>query len=138
MPELAEVEYFRKQWDAGAGAKITRVALHDGKRLFRGIDVARLEAALTAAILVESEARAKQMLFGFRKGRERAWLGVHLGMTGKLSVAPRGFEPGKHDHLVLFQAKRVLVFTDARVFGRVLPSPSLRLLLYLAQGLSPR
>lgn len=120
MPELAEVEFFRKQWDAGVGAKITRVGLHAGKRLFRGIDVRRMEMALTGATLAGSEARAKQMLFGFRKGRVRMWLGVHLGMTGKLSVAPRGFEPGKHDHLVLFQAKRALVFTDARVFGRVL------------------
>jgi formamidopyrimidine-DNA glycosylase len=120
MPELAEVEFFRKQWDAGLGAKIARVAMHGDKRLFRGLDTARLAAAVTGATLVSSEARAKQMLFGFKRGRERAWLGVHLGMTGKLSVAPRDFAPGRHEHLVLFQKSRALVFRDPRVFGRVL------------------
>ena len=124
MPELAEVEYFRRQWDAGLGAKITRVHLHPGKRLFRGLDTKQLAEALTGKKLAASEARAKQMLFEFRAGRERTWLGVHLGMTGKLSVAPADFAPGKHDHLVLFQTKRALVFHDPRIFGRVLFSES--------------
>ena len=120
MPELAEVEYFRKQWDAGLGAKVTRVAAHPEKRVFRGANARQLGAALTGATFERSEALAKQMLFVFRRGRERLWLGLHLGMTGKLRVEPRAFVPGRHDHLVLFQARRALVFTDVRVFGRVL------------------
>jgi formamidopyrimidine-DNA glycosylase len=40
-------------------------------------------------------------------------------MTGRLSVAPANFKPGKHDHLVLFQKRQTLVLTDARMFGRV-------------------
>jgi formamidopyrimidine-DNA glycosylase len=36
-----------------------------------------------------------------------------------LRVEPAGFRPAKHDHLVLHQAKRALVFRDARLFGRV-------------------
>ena len=58
MPELAEVEYFRKQWDAGLRRNVTRVALHPGKRLFRGVDEQRLIKALTGAKLLGSEARA--------------------------------------------------------------------------------
>ncbi len=34
MPELAEVEYFRKRWDAGIGEKIVAVHLHGEKRIF--------------------------------------------------------------------------------------------------------
>jgi formamidopyrimidine-DNA glycosylase len=120
MPELAEVEYFRKQWDAGLGAKVMRVAMHREKRVFRGLDTPRFAAALTGSKLERSEARAKQMLFVFRRSRERLWLGLHLGMTGKLRVEASAFVPGRHDHLVLFQAKRALIFTDVRVFGRVL------------------
>jgi formamidopyrimidine-DNA glycosylase len=41
-------------------------------------------------------------------------------MTGKLRLEPRGFQAAKHDHLVLLQAARALVFEDARMFGRVL------------------
>ena len=56
------------------------------------------------------------MLFEFSAAN---WIGIHLGMTGKLRVEPAGFRPEKHDHLVLHQAKRALVFRDARLFGRV-------------------
>ena len=116
MPELAEVEYYRRQWDAGLRKKISRVALHAEKRLFRGEDVARLAAALPGTRLLGSEARAKQMLFRLSRG---LWLGVHLGMTGKLRLEPPDFSPGRHEHLVLFQKARALVFSDPRIFGRV-------------------
>ena len=116
MPELAEVEYYRKQWDAGLRRKIGRVAVHAGKRLFRDADARRFAKKLTGATLLGSEARAKQMLFRFSRD---LWLGVHLGMTGKLRAEPPDFAPGKHDHLVLFQKQQALVLTDARMFGRV-------------------
>ena len=116
MPELAEVEYYRKQWDAGLRRKVTRVAIHRGKRLFRGAHEKRLVASLTGATLRDSEARAKLMCFHFSGD---AWLGIHLGMTGRLRIEPPDFKPGKHDHLVLYQRERALVFSDPRMFGRV-------------------
>lgn len=116
MPELAEVEYYRKLWDAGLRQPVTRVHVHAGKRVTRGLDALELTNALTGAKLLGSEAHAKQMLFRFSGG---AWLGLHLGMTGKLSVAPPDFAPDRHDHLVLFQKKQALVFRDPRMFGRV-------------------
>ncbi len=116
MPELAEVEFFRKQWDAGLGKRIFAVRLHAGKRVFRGTDVRKLQQVLPGSRLLASEAHGKQMLFRFSR---RIWLGLHLGMTGRLSVAEAGFEPSKHDHLVLRQKGCALVFNDARQFGRV-------------------
>jgi formamidopyrimidine-DNA glycosylase len=38
-------------------------------------------------------------------------------------VAPASLEPAKADHLVLVQTRRSLVFSDARMFGRVLFHP---------------
>ncbi|MBN8708840.1 MAG: Fpg/Nei family DNA glycosylase [Verrucomicrobia bacterium] len=119
MPELAEVEYFRKQWDAGIGGKILRVASHPKARLFRGIDLPTMEQALTGAKLLGSAAHGKQMLFRF----STATLGLHLGMTGKLHTAAPDFEPAKHDHLVLYEKSVALIFTDFRLFGRVLFHP---------------
>lgn len=116
MPELAEVEYYRKRWDPGLGHRITRVALHPHARIFRGSDPLALVNTLTGARPLSSETRGKQMLFRFSHG---GWLGVHLGMTGELHVEARAFEPGRHDHLVLYQARRALVFSDARMFGRL-------------------
>ena len=117
MPELAEVEYFRRRWNPGLGRKVLAVELHAEKRIFRGNNLAALQRTLPGAKLLSSEARGKQMLFRFSKG---AWLGVHLGMTGELRREPHGFTPGKHDHLVLRQRDQLLVFADTRQFGRVL------------------
>lgn len=116
MPELAEVEYFRKRWNPGLKEIVTRAAIHPKTRLFRGIDTGELEKTLKGARLVSSEAHGKQMIFRFN----RATLGVHLGMTGELRLEKSDYEPGKHDHLVLFQKKHALVFEDPRQFGRVL------------------
>lgn len=116
MPELAEVEFYRRQWNPGLGQKILRVALHGRKRIFRGSDSRAIVRELTGRRFLRSFSWGKQMLFEFSGGN---WIGIHLGMTGKLRVEPAGFEPEKHDHLVLQQAKRALVFRDARLFGRV-------------------
>src|SRR5271165_7418551 len=63
-----------------------------------------------------SEGHGKQMLFRFSRG---ASLGIHLGMSGLLRVEVAGISPGKHDHLVLFQKERSLVYSDPRMFGRI-------------------
>jgi formamidopyrimidine-DNA glycosylase len=115
MPELAEVEYYRRQWDAGVGQKILRVRLH-AKRIFRGSNPREIVRALTGSRFLRSSSWGKQMLLEFSGSN---WIGIHLGMTGKLRIEPPGIRPEKHDHLVLHQAKRALVFRDARLFGRV-------------------
>jgi formamidopyrimidine-DNA glycosylase len=117
MPELAEVEFFRKRWhQAAAGQRVVRVALHSSAKVFRGTDVTALEDALTGATFRSSAAAAKQMVFRFSND---GWLGLHLGMSGDLFVKEADYAPGKHDHLVLFTRKCALVFTDPRMFGRV-------------------
>lgn len=116
MPELAEVDYYRKLWDPGIGSNINRVALHADKRIFRGTDTAALGRLLIRKKLVASESGGKQMLFRFTGD---LWLGLHLGMTGELSVGSADHKPEKHDHLVLYQNERSLIFNDLRQFGRV-------------------
>lgn len=117
MPELAEVEYFRKRWNPGLNQEIVSVELHAKAKVFRDSDVKLLTKSLAGATLLSSEAAAKQMLFHFS---DNAWLGVHLGMTGELTAQPADFAPRIHDHLVLRQHQRSLVFSDYRMFGRVL------------------
>lgn len=117
MPEFAEVEFFRKRWaQAAAGQRIKSVLVHPAAKIFRGTNPAAIKRALTRAKYLSSEAQAKQMLFRFSGG---TWLGVHLGMSGDLTVKPADYTPAKHDHLVLFSAKHALVFSDPRMFGRV-------------------
>lgn len=116
MPELAEVEFYRKQWASGVGEKVREVWVRSERRVFRGTDVSDLRRAIRGARLASSAAGGKQMLFGFSSG---CWLGVHLGMTGKLGTTRTDHVPAKHDQLVLYQAGRALVFSDPRQFGRV-------------------
>lgn len=116
MPELGEVEWFRRQWQPGGGAKILAVQMHEKKRVFRGLNTKILRDQLTGSKLLTSEGRGKRMLFRFSGDN---WLGIHLGMTGSLRVESPSFVPGKHDHLVLRQARRSLVLRDSRLFGRV-------------------
>jgi len=117
MPELAEVEYYRKQWGRGLKQKILSVQLHAGKKIFHGTDIAALQKTLRGSTLLGSEAHGKQLLFRFSKG---GWLGLHLGMTGKLRIEPAAAVALKHDHLVLRQSRHSLIFSDPRQFGRVL------------------
>ncbi|MGC1479210.1 MAG: DNA-formamidopyrimidine glycosylase family protein [Chthoniobacterales bacterium] len=120
MPELAEVDHARKLWDVGVGAKVLEVIVpKPAVRVLRGTDVDALTAGLTGRVLAESEASGKQMVFRFGAKRDR-WLGVHLGMRGRLRVEPEDAELEKHDYLALRQRGRMLVFNDARVFGRLL------------------
>lgn len=141
MPELAEVEFYRKRWhQAAAGEQVVTVLTHDQKKLLRELDLPRFRQALTGATLLSSEARAKQMLFRFSGD---VWLGIHLGMSGELRVEAPDYQPGKHDHLVLITAHgataptgprrdralpssprhsatgHALVFSDPRMFGSI-------------------
>lgn len=115
MPELAEVEYYRKQWDPGLNQKVSGVTCRENLRIFRGIPPGSLTATLQGARLLSSETHGKQMLFRFDKG----CLGVHLGMTGELFAEKADHAPAKHAHLILHQKGRDLVFSDPRLFGRI-------------------
>jgi formamidopyrimidine-DNA glycosylase len=119
MPELAEVEYYRRMWaDQLQGQRIVAVAT-TGKRPFHGD--AGAFAQLKGRRLARSETAAKQMLFRFQgpKGQPPAWLGVHLGMSGELRTEQPGFQGSRHDHLILRTAHVAAVYTDPRMFGRV-------------------
>lgn len=118
MPELAEVDYFRRRWDPGLGRKVAHVHLNPRARVGRGIAPRALTQALVGAKLVESHAAAKQMAFRFTGG---VWVGVHLGMSGRLECGDATREPTKHDHFMLtMTGGKQLVFVDPRQFGRIL------------------
>ncbi|MDP9254873.1 MAG: Fpg/Nei family DNA glycosylase [Verrucomicrobiota bacterium] len=116
MPELAEVEWYRKQWDAGLGKEIVDVRLHTRKRVFRGTNTRALQESLVGEKFLKSTARGKRMLFEFSDDNR---LGIHLGMTGTIRIESANFRPDKHDHLILYQGESALVFTDSRQFGRI-------------------
>lgn len=116
MPELAEVERFRRRWQCGEGQRICAVEVRASSRVFRPDEAALFQKKLPGKRLLGSEARGKQLLFRFSGG---LWLGVHLGMTGELRVEPAGTEIGLHDRCLLRIKHAALTFRDPRQFGRL-------------------
>lgn len=117
MPELAEVEWFRKRWDSGLNREVMAVEFNRQARCCRDINPALVKRALVGSQMVHTEAAAKQIAFVFSSG---AWLGVHLGMTGVTEQLTQDTKAGKHDHFILrFKTGPHLVFRDPRMFGKV-------------------
>lgn len=116
MPELAEVELARRQWAAFHHHRITAVRTHQKARIFRDCPAAAVRV-LEGNTLESSRSHGKRMLFSFGPTLH---LEVHLGMSGKLTVAPPEVQPQKHDHLILKTARASLIFNDYRMFGRVM------------------
>lgn len=116
MPELAEVEYYRKQWNPGLGHTVHKVLTHPNARIFRDAPAKAVRKALTGRTFSASHAHGKQMMFEFSEG---GWLGLHLGMTGKLYPAAVDHKPEKSEHLALVLDDLQLVFSDYRMFGKL-------------------
>ncbi|MEM7697073.1 MAG: DNA-formamidopyrimidine glycosylase family protein [Verrucomicrobiota bacterium] len=116
MPELAEVHYYRKQWEPGLGETVRAVETHPKARIFREVAASAIERGLLGETFRGSHGHGKRMLFEFSSG---FWLGLHLGMTGKLFTAPLDHEVAKADHLVLRMGTLTLVFADSRMFGKL-------------------
>lgn len=116
MPELAEVEYYRNRWDPGLGQLVEKVSVNGKSRIYRDTSATGIQRQLKGRTFIGSLAHGKRMMFQFSEGR---WLGLHLGMTGKLFSAPSDYEIEKHDHLVLTLKNTRLVFTDPRMFGKL-------------------
>lgn len=130
MPELAEVFWFSRRWAPAVGATVTAVAA-PVSRVFRHETPESVVAALTGRRLLGCASRGKRAAFRFSDG---VWLGIHLGMTGRLfpeseraAVFPFASEGGsprapaaKHDRLRLVMSDgAVLVYHDPRMFGEV-------------------
>jgi formamidopyrimidine-DNA glycosylase len=118
MPELGEVEFYRRVWDEGLRGRVIRSVEASGKRPFRGGGAPA--ASLVGTRLAHAATSGKQLLFEFRGGPSaRVWVGVHLGMSGDLHMEPATFTGTRHDHLILRTDGAAAVFTDPRMFGRI-------------------
>jgi formamidopyrimidine-DNA glycosylase len=116
MPELPEVETVRRTLAPAIGAKILGVwdsgkGLHMRKKPPR----AKLRK-LVGATLTRMRRHGKYLLLDTDSG---ATLLVHLGMTGRVLIAPKDKPRPTHTHVVLDLGPRELRFADARRFGQI-------------------
>ena len=122
MPELAEVEYFKRVWSPAENTKVIKVTARMDKRIFREIEGDRFPSCLSGSIFRQSFRKGKQLCFLFDDNK---WLGLHMGMTGKLKISENNNEVFKYAYLTLILSDgRRLIFEDPRLFGKVLFSQS--------------
>ena len=119
MPELPEVETIRRDLaEAVVGRVITAVEWLDGRIVRGDVGVSDLAARLVGRQGATMGRRGKFLVWHFTSG---AGLLLHLGMSGRLTVAPRtGDAWPRHTHMVLALSSGVAIrLVDARRFGRV-------------------
>ncbi len=86
MPELPEVEAYRRLAETVLGRPISRVHAPDAWFLKGGLDVRALEAALAGQAFTASRRIGKLLLLDTSGG---SVLGLHFGMSGRLVVDGR-------------------------------------------------
>ena len=61
MPELAEVEHSRRQWNTGLQQAVTRVHLRPVTRVFRGVDTTQLLKGVLDPVKEAAKLKDKQV-----------------------------------------------------------------------------
>lgn len=114
MPELPEVETVRRDLERWLGGrKITGCQIHNDS--LRTKVPATLPARIVGRKVLGLRRRAKYILADFTHGV----MGIHLGMSGSVRVAPKQSELQKHDHVVWQTAKLSFCYNDPRRFGMI-------------------
>lgn len=125
MPELPEVEVLcRSLAPPLTGRRIERIAA-EPISLREPLDEARLRRALAGSRVVALRRRAKYLLLDV----DRGWtLLLHLGMSGRLTLAAENAAREPHEHLALFLDRgERLRFRDPRRFGLAVAVPTAEL-----------
>lgn len=117
MPELPEVEVLRRSLLPHlVGDRIERVVVSN-PALREPVDVARLRKASQGRGVTGLRRRSKYLLIDLEGG----WtVVVHLGMSGRLTLAPGDAPPENHEHVAFhLRSGRRLRLRDPRRFGLV-------------------
>lgn len=120
MPELPEVETIANGLNQRvAGDRIESVWLGNKPEPLKS-SASAIARTLEGARVQRVRRVGKHIVFDLNgKGAGRQWI-VHLGMTGRMLVAPAEAEIAKHTHLVArLESGRELRFVDPRRFGRL-------------------
>ena len=117
MPELPEVETLRRSLlPTLVGCRIDGVRVYD-RRLRYPVRTRTLKRLVAGRHVQDVERRAKYLLLSLEDGGR---ILIHLGMSGRLSLAPAGEPREPHVHVVFeLNDQRELRFRDPRRFGLV-------------------
>lgn len=116
MPELPEVEIYRRHVERNAlNQRVRHVRVLD-RRILRDVNDRALEAALVGRRFLETRRHGKHLFVGTGKA---PWLYLHFGMTGDIRYYEGDEEPQFSKVIFDFPRGAHLAFEDARLFGAV-------------------
>jgi formamidopyrimidine-DNA glycosylase len=121
MPELPEVEVLARHLRPLLVGKTIRAVEVRRSKILQPTSVASFQRNLLGAKFLSLERRGKYMLFGLRQksSRKKIHLLGHLGMTGKMFLAPKKEPLPKHAAVVLNLGANNFIYEDTRYFGRM-------------------
>lgn len=121
MPELPEVEILVRHLDPLLRNRVIRSVDVRREKILRPTSPAEFARRATGAKILSVARRAKYLLFALRPpgGKEADLLIGHLGMTGRIYLAPRDRPLPRHAAVVFDLGLHYCVFEDTRYFGRM-------------------
>ena len=121
MPELPEVEVLVRHLRPVLLGKTIRAVEVRREKVLHPTAPACFKKVLRDAKFLGLRRRGKYLLFELRlkKSREKILLLGHLGMTGRMYLAPKAEPLPKHAAVVLNLGARNFIYEDTRYFGRL-------------------
>lgn len=118
MPELPDVEGFRRVLAAHEGHRIDRVDVIDSGAL-RDVDAERLTTSINALVFAGPRRHGKRLIGPLRQRGTRhlesdPTLVMHFGMTGLLLTARAGSDRHTHDRVIFVTDSEELRYRDQR------------------------
>lgn len=121
MPELPDVEMFKKYLDATALHKTIAQVDVKSEQILEGISVQILKNELLGKRFEMTHRHGKYLFLSFNEAK---WLGFHFGMTGFLKYFKKMEKAPPHDRLLIgFSNGYYLAYDSQRKLGKVLVIP---------------
>ena len=123
MPELPEVELFKKYLESTSLHKTIREVTVKSDQILEDITANALEKKLVSKEFLSSRRHGKYL---FTNVSEEFWLVMHFGMTGNLKYFKDLTDDPEHDRLLIsFENGYHLAFDCQRKFGKVTTTPKI-------------
>ncbi len=121
MPELPEVDVLARHLRPLLKGKVICAVEVRREKVLRPTSPALFKKTLRGAKFLGLQRRGKYLLFELRlaDSREKFFLLGHLGMTGRMYLAPKTDPFPKHAAVILNLGAKNFIYEDTRYFGRL-------------------